>query len=47
MHVRLHSVTGLAITLPRPFSSDIIFLQDEAAGKPGDLIEPGESPARR
>jgi hypothetical protein len=26
--------TGLAITLPKPFSSDIIFLQDAAAGKP-------------
>ena len=38
--------TGLAITLPQPFSSDIVFLQDAAAGKPGDLIEPGESKLR-
>ena len=34
--------TGLAINLPQPFSSDIIFLQDVAAGKPVDLTEPGE-----
>ena len=27
---------GLAITLPQPYSSDIIFLQDAAAGKPHD-----------
>jgi hypothetical protein len=26
--------TGVAITLPKPFSSDIIFLQDAAMGKP-------------
>jgi len=39
--------TGLAITLPQPFSSDIIFLQDLVAGKPGDAVEPGQSPARR
>jgi hypothetical protein len=39
--------TGLAITLPQPFTSDIIFLQDAAAGKPAELIEPAESPAQR
>jgi hypothetical protein len=34
--------TGLAIVLPQPFCSDIIFLQDAATGKPENLIEPGE-----
>ena len=34
--------SGLSITLPQPFSSDIIFLQDAAAGKPEELVEPGE-----
>ncbi len=36
--------TGLAMTLPQPFSSDIIFLQDASLGKPADLMEPGEFP---
>ena len=26
--------TGLAIRLPRPYTSDLIFLQNEALGKP-------------
>ena len=30
--------SGLPITLPRPFSSDIIFLQDAAGGKPEELV---------
>ena len=33
--------TGLAIVLAQPFSSDIVFLQDAAAGKPEDLVKPG------
>ena len=34
--------TGLAVTLPQRFSSDIIFLQDASLGKPAGLVEPGE-----
>ena len=34
--------SGLPMTLPQSFSSDIVFLQDAAAGKPEDLVEPGE-----
>jgi hypothetical protein len=32
--------TGLSIFLPQPFSSDIIFAQDAAAGKPENLAAP-------
>jgi hypothetical protein len=31
--------TGLAVVLPQPLSSDIIFLQDAASGKPDDFVE--------
>ena len=34
--------TGLTISLPQPYSSDIIFLQDAVAGKPGELNQPGK-----
>ena len=35
--------TGLAITLPQRFSSDIVSLQDTALGKPNEVsVEPGE-----
>ena len=33
---------GLAITLIQRFTSDIVFLQNATAGKPPDLVEPGE-----
>jgi hypothetical protein len=33
---------GLAIGLPQPYSSDLIFFQDEALGKPRGLETPGE-----
>jgi len=33
---------GLAIRLPQPYTSDLIFLQDESLGKPKGLEEPGE-----
>ena len=33
---------GLAISLPRPYTSDLIFVQDEALGKPRELESPGE-----
>jgi hypothetical protein len=32
---------GLSVNLPTTFSSDIIFIQDAADGKPADLVEPG------
>lgn len=34
--------SGLTVTLPQPFSSDIVFLQDETVGKPDELVAPGE-----
>ncbi|MFI5380468.1 MAG: NPCBM/NEW2 domain-containing protein [Tepidisphaerales bacterium] len=34
--------TGLTIRLPQPRSSDIIFIQDAALGRPDDLREPGD-----
>lgn len=34
--------TGLTITLPKPFSSDLVFLQNSALGKPTDFATCGE-----
>ncbi len=33
---------GLSIRLPSPYASDLVFLQDEALGKPAGLDPPGE-----
>ena len=33
---------GLVVSLPQPYTSDLIFLQDKALGKPRGLKEPGE-----
>jgi hypothetical protein len=33
---------GLAVCLPQPYTSDLIFFQDEALGKPRGLEPPGE-----
>jgi hypothetical protein len=33
---------GLTLTLPRPYTSDLIYLQDAALGKPEGLSPPGE-----
>jgi hypothetical protein len=34
--------TGLTLHLAQPFTSEIIFIQDAALGKPADLHEPGK-----
>ncbi|MHB8866970.1 MAG: hypothetical protein ACYC6N_31795 [Pirellulaceae bacterium] len=34
--------TGFTMILLQPFSSDIVFLQDAAVGRPEDMMEPGE-----
>ncbi|MCX6923872.1 MAG: NPCBM/NEW2 domain-containing protein [Verrucomicrobia bacterium] len=34
--------SGLPVNLPQPFTSDILFVQEDSLGRPPDLLEPGE-----